>query len=224
VSSDLFRTLRRAVPAMIGASLLFWTLATAEPLNSPPNAPADEAPVAPGPEVTRAEVERTLPALARAASSDESVTARPEQQPERRGPVTGFALPRYVSMGASEGNARRGPSRSHRIDWVFTRRGMPVMIVAEHGHWRRVVDRDGVGGWMHYSLLSGVRTAIVEEDMLALHSRPDANSPVRARAEMGVIGRLRECRPDWCLMETGGYRGWVDPGTLWGVEPGEVFD
>ena len=110
-------------------------------------------------------------------------------------------------MAASEGNARRGPSRSHRIDWVFTRRGMPVMIVAEHGHWRRVVDRDGVGGWMHYSLLSGVRTAIVEADMLPLHSRPDASSPVRARAELGVIGRLRECRPDWCLMETGGYRG-----------------
>jgi GNAT superfamily N-acetyltransferase len=33
---------------------------------------------------------------------------------------------------------------------------------------------------------------------------------VRARAELGVVGRLRECRPDWCLMEVGGYRGWVD--------------
>src|SRR6056297_2826874 len=142
----------------------------------------------------------------------------------RVGPVTGFPIPRYVSMKASEANARRGPSRSHRIDWVFQRRGMPMMVVAEHGHWRRVVDRDGVGGWMHYSLLSGVRTAIVETDMLPLHSRPDATSPVRARAELGVIGRLSECRPDWCLMETGGYRGWVDPRALWGVEPGEVFD
>ncbi|MDG4647234.1 SH3 domain-containing protein [Roseibacterium sp. SDUM158017] len=142
----------------------------------------------------------------------------------RRGPVTGFPLPRYVSLGASEANARRGPSRSHRIDWVFTRREMPVMIVAEHGHWRRVVDRDGVGGWMHYSLLSGVRTAIVDRDMLPLYSRPDANSPVRARAELGVIGRLRECRPSWCLMEVGGHRGWVDQRALWGVEADEVFD
>lgn len=221
MSSDLIRTLKWALPAIAGASLLFWTLATAEPMG-PRDAEAAEM------DVARADIERTLPALARQASSERTAATLPEQTaetaPERRGSVTGFALPRYVSMAASEGNARRGPSRSHRIDWVFTRRGMPVMIVAEHGHWRRVVDRDGVGGWMHYSLLSGVRTAIVEADMLPLHSRPDASSPVRARAELGVIGRLRECRPDWCLMETGGYRGWVDPRAVWGVEPGEVFD
>jgi SH3-like domain-containing protein len=221
VSSDLTRTLRWVVPAIAGASLMFWTLATAEPVD---RHMADAATV----EVTRDDPERTLPALALTASVGQVSATTSEvaatTTATRRGPVTGFALPRFVSMGASEGNARRGPSRSHRIDWVFTRRGMPVMVVAEHGHWRRVVDRDGVGGWMHYSLLSGVRTAIVEVDMLALHSRPDAGSPVRARAELGVIGRLRECRPDWCLMETGGYRGWVDPRALWGVEPGEVFD
>jgi SH3-like domain-containing protein len=221
VSSDLTRTLKWALPAIAGVSLLFWTLATAEPMG-PRDAEAAEL------DVARADIERTLPALARQASAERTAATLSEETaataPERRGPVTGFALPRYVSIGASEANARRGPSRSHRIDWVFTRRGMPVMIVAEHGHWRRVVDRDGVGGWMHYSLLSGVRSAIVQVDMLALHSRPDASSPVRARAELGVIGRLRECRPDWCLMETGGYRGWVDPRALWGVEPGEVFD
>lgn len=140
------------------------------------------------------------------------------------GPVTGFPLPRFVSMRASEANARRGPSRSHRIDWVFQRRNMPMMVVAEHGHWRRVVDRDGAGGWMHYALLSGVRTAIVEADMLPLYARPDASSQIRAHAEAGVVGRLRECMPDWCNMEVGGFRGWVETSALWGVAPDEVFD
>jgi SH3-like domain-containing protein len=142
----------------------------------------------------------------------------------RVGSVTGFPIPRYVSIKASEANARRGPSRSHRIDWVFTRRGMPVMIVAEHGHWRRVVDRDGAGGWIHYTLLSGERTAIVEAERLPLYQRPDRASMVRAEAERGVIGGLRECRADWCEMEVGGYRGWVEARALWGVEPGESFD
>jgi SH3-like domain-containing protein len=142
----------------------------------------------------------------------------------RVGPVTGFPIPRYVSIKASEANARRGPSRSHRIDWVFQRRNMPVMIVAEHGHWRRVVDRDGAGGWIHYTLLSGERTAIVETDRLPLYQRPDRSSMVRAEAERGVIGGLRECRADWCEMEVGGFRGWVEARALWGVEPGETFD
>lgn len=215
VSRRLFGPLRLIVPAIAGASLLLWTLAAADPMGPT----AAEAALA---GTTAAAPPQTLPALALVADTPDPVPVR--AAPERVGSVTGFALPRFVSMGASEANARRGPSRSHRIDWVFTRRGMPVMVVAEHGHWRRVVDRDGVGGWMHYSLLSGVRTALVEQDMLPLYSRPDATSPVRARAETGVIGRLRECRPDWCLMETGGYRGWVDPRGLWGVAPGEVFE
>lgn len=142
----------------------------------------------------------------------------------RVGPVTGFPLPRYVTMRATEGNARRGPSRSHRIDWVFTRRHMPMMIVAEHGNWRRVIDRDGAGGWMHYSLLSGERSAIVETDMLPLHARPDPASNIRAHAEVGVTGRLEECIPGWCRIDVGGYEGWVDASALWGVEPGETFD
>jgi SH3-like domain-containing protein len=165
-----------------------------------------------------------LPALANHADAPEVIPASAETTPQRVGPVTGFPIPRYVSLGASESNARRGPSRSHRIDWVFTRRGMPVMIVAEHGHWRRIVDRDGVGGWVHYALLSGVRTALVEVDMTPLHARPDLGSPVRARAEQGVVGRLRQCRPDWCLLEVGGYRGWVETAAIWGVDPGETFD
>ncbi len=140
------------------------------------------------------------------------------------GPVTGFPLPRYVSIKASEAYARRGPSRSHRIDWVFQRRNMPMQIVAEHGHWRRVVDRDGAGGWMHYSLLSGVRTAIIEVDMVELRRRPDPAAPVSAQAELGVIAFIDECNGAWCHLNVGGHRGWVPMEAIWGVDPGEVLE
>jgi len=145
-------------------------------------------------------------------------------QDQAVGPVTGFPLPRYVSIRAPEAHARRGPSRSHRIDWVFQRRNIPMQIVAEYGNWRRVIDRDGAGGWMHYSLLSGVRTAIVEVDMLELRQRPDPDSPVRAQAELGVIAFVEECADDWCRLDVGGHSGWVPITTLWGVDPGEEFD
>lgn len=143
---------------------------------------------------------------------------------ETRGPVTNLPLPRYVSLKASEGNVRRGPSLSHRIDWVFQRRNMPLRITAEHGHWRRVEDRDGMGGWVHYSLISGNRTVIVEEDMLTLHARPDANAPVNATLEAGVIARLGECDESWCRLRAGGFRGWARKSALWGLMPGETRD
>lgn len=139
-----------------------------------------------------------------------------------RGPVTNLPMPRFVSLKAAEGNVRRGPSLTHRIDWVFTRRDMPLEVTAEYGHWRRVRDRDGQGGWVHYSLLSGVRTVIVERDMLTLFAKPDAKTRENARLEMGVIARLGKCGPKWCRITAGGQRGWAKKDTLWGVRSDEI--
>lgn len=139
-----------------------------------------------------------------------------------RGPVTNLPLPRFVSLKSGDGNVRRGPSLSHRIDWVYTHRGTPLQITAEFGHWRRVQDRDGAGGWMHYSLLSGVRTVIVEVDMQPLLRTSAPDAPVVARVEQGVIARLGECTPDWCRITAGGQTGWVPKTALWGVDPAEI--
>lgn len=141
-----------------------------------------------------------------------------------RGAVTNLPLPRFVSLKASEGNVRRGPSLEHRIDWVFRHRDMPLRVTAEFGHWRRVEDNEGQGGWIYYSLLSGVRTVMVEADGTALRARPDAEAPVVAQAEAGVIGRLGECLKDWCRISAGGEKGWVAKAALWGVADGELRD
>ncbi len=141
-----------------------------------------------------------------------------------RGPVTNLPLPRFVSLKASEANVRRGPSLTHRIDWVFKARGMPLEVVGEYGHWRRVRDHDGVGGWVHYTLLSGVRSALVESPRAVLFARPDITSQANAELEAGVIVALDRCGADWCRGKTGGYRGWVAKADLWGVGAGEVFE
>ncbi|MDK3017351.1 SH3 domain-containing protein [Pseudodonghicola flavimaris] len=151
-----------------------------------------------------------------------SATAAPVEK--KIGPVTHLPLPRYVSLKTDEGNVRRGPSLTHRIDWVFKRRNMPLQITAEHGHWRRVQDRDGAGGWVHYALLSGVRTVLIEQDMTPVYSRPDAQSQLSARFELGVIARLGECSRDWCRISAGGYRGWTLKTNLWGVDADEIRD
>lgn len=152
------------------------------------------------------------------------LTASPGVSGQDKGPVTNLPLPRFVSLKASEGNVRRGPSLTHRIDWVYKRRDMPLEIIAEYEHWRQVRDRDGAGGWVHYSLLSGVRTVLIEQDMLSLYQRPDPDSAVVARLELGVIARLGKCDEIWCRLSAGGYRGWAPKTALWGVRADEVRD
>ena len=168
------------------------------------------------------------PALAQDPESDPELTGEEAADGTTplpgRGSVTNMPLPRFVSLKGSEGNARRGPSLSHRIDWVFRHRDMPLMVTAEFGHWRRVEDRDGQGGWIHYSLLSGVRTAIVHKDMLDLMAKPEARANVVARAEAGAIVRLHECNIDWCRVSGGGEKGWVPKTTIWGADPDEIRD
>jgi SH3-like domain-containing protein len=141
-----------------------------------------------------------------------------------RGPVTNLPLPRFVSLKTDKGNVRRGPSLTHRIDWVFKHRNMPLQIVAEYGNWRRVVDRDGAGGWVHYRLLSGSRFVLVEEDMTPVYQLADANSNVVARAEIGVIARLGKCDEYWCRITLEGIKGWLPREKLWGLTPGEIRD
>ena len=141
-----------------------------------------------------------------------------------KGPVTNLPMPRFVSLKVSEGNVRRGPSLTHRIDWVFKRRDMPLRVTAEHGHWRRVEDRDGMGGWMHYSLISGARTVLVEQDLLQLYARPDPVAPVNAQLELGVVARLGKCSTDWCELSSGGYYGWTPKSRIWGVTADETRD
>ncbi|NBD29701.1 MAG: aspartyl-trna synthetase [Alphaproteobacteria bacterium] len=141
-----------------------------------------------------------------------------------RGPVTNLPMPRFVSLKANEANVRRGPSLSHRIDWVFTRRDMPLQVIAEYGHWRRVTDREGMGGWVHYTLLSGNRTVIVDQDLLPLLARPEEGATKNAVLELGVIAELDECTPAWCRLFAGGYRGWAPKFALWGVFEDEIRD
>ncbi len=141
-----------------------------------------------------------------------------------RGAVTNLPLPRYVTLKTGEGNARRGPSLTHRIDWVFTRAGMPLKITAEHEHWRRIEDSEGVGGWVHYALLSGTRSVQITQDMAEFRAKPDDSAPVVMQAEIGVIARLLECTADWCRISVDGTRGWLRKTAMWGVEPGEIVE
>lgn len=183
--------------------------------------------------------EPAAPAAAAATSAGEQGAAPPPASPPaanapqttdtpprdpNRGAVTNLPLPRFVSLKTGEGNARRGPGLTHRIDWVFTRAGMPLRITAEYENWRRVEDADGLGGWVHYSLLSGVRSVLVAEGTVDFRALPRDEAPVQFRAEQGVVGRVISCADGWCRIQIEGERGWARADQLWGVAPDEVID
>ena len=157
------------------------------------------------------------------ALSGPLAASEPQAEPER-GPVTNLPIPRFVSLKSAEANVRRGPSLTHRIDWVFQRRHMPVQVTAEYGHWRRVSDIDGAGGWVHYSLLSGMRYVVVTGPDVVLLTKPELGTRPVAHVRTGVVARLGDCSEHWCKVTAEGKRGWTPKTNLWGVDPKEVRD
>ena len=130
---------------------------------------------------------------------------------------TGLPLPRYASLRANKVHLRTGPGIRYPVDWIFVSRGMPIEITAEFENWRKVRDWQGTEGWVHGSMLSGKRTAVVTGGVQPLRRDPNPDSVLTARVMEKAVGRILECDGDWCRIEIGKRRGWMRRAHFWGV-------
>ncbi|HEV2551414.1 MAG TPA: SH3 domain-containing protein [Stellaceae bacterium] len=131
-------------------------------------------------------------------------------------------VPRFVSLRADEVNLRTGPGERYPIDWVLTRKGLPVEIVEEFEAWRKIRDVQGTEGWVHQRMVTGTRNVVVTGDVRTLRADPEATAPAVARAEPGVIAHLLVCRDTWCRVELQDMKGWLKRSEVWGVYPTEA--
>lgn len=132
-------------------------------------------------------------------------------------------LPRFASLRSNEINLRVGPGSEYPIEWIFKRKDMPVEIIDEFEVWRKIRDYEGIEGWVHKSMLSGARFAIVIHTFQHLHQSADLHSKAIAAAEAGVICKILEAKGDWCRIEAQGHKGWITRAALWGLYPHETI-
>jgi len=157
-------------------------------------------------------------------------TAAAQAQPASPKTVSGLPIPRFVSLKTDKVNVRGGPTKDHDVTWVYNRAGLPVEITAEFENWRRIRDWEGSEGWVYHSLLSGRRTATVaskgknKDELLLLHEKPDADTAVVAKLQVGVLGAVKRCNGNWCHIVGQGFDGWLPQERLWGVYPNERLD
>jgi SH3-like domain-containing protein len=142
--------------------------------------------------------------------------------------TSGLPIPRFVSIKTDRVNVRGGPDKDHDVAWIYTRIGWPVEITAEFENWRRIRDSDGTEGWVYHSLLSGKRTAVVQlkskTDLAALRAKPDADAPVTAQLQSGVLASVKSCSGLWCRLVGEGFDGFIEQNRLWGVYPDEKIE
>lgn len=147
-----------------------------------------------------------------------------QAQSQSVGRVTGEALPRWVSLKDEDAYLRRGPTKTHAIEWVYQRQFMPIEVVAEFGNWRRVRDRDGTLGWMGRSVLANHRTGMVQADMTPLFRGNTQDSNVLAYLEEDVVVHLKSCKDYWCQVQVETLTGWLPTSVIYGVYAGEEIN
>ena len=141
------------------------------------------------------------------------------------GPDPTMVLPRFGTLASPEVNIRTGPGTRYPIDWVLRRKGMPIEIVQQFEHWRKIQTMDGTTGWVHKVMLNNYRSLIVTgAEPQVLFAKPDIKARVLARIAPGVIGKLERCQRDWCQTDIQGFEGWLPKNAFWGAYPTEKFD
>jgi SH3-like domain-containing protein len=122
---------------------------------------------------------------------------------------------RFLSVKFEGVEGRTGPGAEHRIEWLYEHAGLPVMVLAERGEWRRVRDPGGDEVWMQAESLDARRTVYVLEQATLRRAARVGGQPV-AYLMPGVIGAVTRCDGDWRLVAVGGRVGWVENAALWG--------
>ena len=130
---------------------------------------------------------------------------------------TGLAVPRFVTLKSDKVNLRVGPGTDFPIAHVYVRRNLPLKVVSEFDVWRKVVDHDGVTGWVHGNMVSLKRYAVITAPVVRLRAQPDDTAPVTAIAERHVVMELQFCRQDWCRLSKGSGAGWAPRAQFWGM-------
>jgi len=138
---------------------------------------------------------------------------------------SGLPLPRYISLASKKVFMRSGPGLRYPIRWVYTKKGLPIEVIQEFDTWRKIRDYEGSEGWVHQSLLSGRRSAVVRgDDTVKLYRKPDLQAKAVVELEPLVVLPLEECDKNWCKVEIQGFDGWIEKKSLWGVYADEELD
>ena len=138
------------------------------------------------------------------------------QDSKKIGKVTGLEIPRFVSLKKSKTYLRRGPGKSYKIDWILEQNSYPLKVIAEHEHWRQVIDFQGDEGWVYFRLLSGKRTIIISKEEIFLRKTSKKNSNPVGILKYGVIGELIDTTEISCNVKFQNIKGWINKDDAWG--------
>ena len=123
----------------------------------------------------------------------------------------------FLTLRNEKVNLRQGPSFDYPVKIFYKKKFLPVLIQDSSNNFRKVRDHENNSGWIHISQLSKKKAAITIDDDLILFSNSTIYSNPLAILKKGRLVRIIKCKDEWCKINTGEFKGWLQKKSLWGL-------
>lgn len=114
-------------------------------------------------------------------------------------------------------NVRVGPGEEYPVIFKYSRKLLPLRVIARFGAWRKIRDKDGDEGWVLSKFISKKRTIIVDKNTL-LYTKPNEKSIKLAILEKGIVAEVTENCGDFLKIKFNCKSGWVKKVDVWGAK------
>ena len=123
---------------------------------------------------------------------------------------------KFLSLKKKQVNVRYGPSFDFPVKFIYEKKNLPIKQIYKKENWRRIIDFKNNSGWIHWSQLKKVNSAITLEDKIMFKNSSIFSKPI-AKVKKGRLLIIQNCNDEWCNVETANYKGWVNKKNLWGI-------
>ena len=121
----------------------------------------------------------------------------------------------YLSLKKDKVNVRYGPSFDSPIKFVYKKINLPIKLIDKKENFRRIIDFKNNSGWIHVSQLKNVNSIIPLTDKI-LFKKPSKFSEPLANLKRGRVLIVLKFNGNWCKVQSGEFKGWIDNHNLWG--------
>ena len=123
----------------------------------------------------------------------------------------------FLTLRNDKVNLRQGPSFDYPVKIFYKKKFLPVLVQDKSDNFRKVRDHENNSGWVHISQLSKKKAAITIDDDLILFSNSTIYSNPLAILKKGRLVMVNKCKEEWCKINTGKFKGWIQKKSLWGL-------
>ena len=122
----------------------------------------------------------------------------------------------FVSLKKNKVYVRYGPGKNYPIKYIYKKKFLPIKVIDKKDNFRRIIDHKKNSGWIHRIMLRKLNSLIVLEEKIVFRKNTKFSKPL-AKLEKGRLVIIKECKLNWCRIQTGDYIGWIDKKNVWGI-------